>query len=310
MREVIDTIIDTMPKSGGGGGGESREDKVDRFCQDRLEKVPPMFDVWETKDRLKKLGEREPLTVHLKQEIDRLNVVINLTMKTLKNLRLAIAGTIILSPDLVDALDSLYDGRVPGKWTAASWESSGMGTWFTGLIMRYEQLRKWLDNGRPKSYWMTGFFNPQGFLTAALQEVTRAHAKTRDKWALDDVVMESSCTGKKVESLGAAPQEGVYVHGLFLDGCAWSDKDNRLVDAEPKKVVNPLPVLHVTGTVSKKREGNYQCPTYKVRKRTGLNYVTKFDLRCVSAKAQTLAPLPRRPGCSSCAASVPVLICA
>ena len=279
VNDVINTIIDTMPKAGGGSGGESREDKVDRLCQDRLEKVPPVFEREDMIKKISKLGEREPLTVHLRQEIDRLNIVINLTRKTLQNLRLAIAGTIILSPDLVEALNSLYDGRVPPMWVGMSWESSGMGTWFSGLINRYEQLRRWLDNGRPKSYWLTGFFNPQGFLTAALQEVTRAHAKTKDKWALDDVVMESQCTGKKVESLGAAPQEGVYVHGLFLDGCAWSDRDGRLVDAEQKKIVNPLPVLHVTGTVSKKREGTYQCPTYRVKKRTGLNYITKFDLR-------------------------------
>ncbi len=42
-------------------------------------------------------------------------------------------------------------------------------------------------------------------------------------------------------------QEGVYIYGLFLDGCAWSGKENRLVDSEPKKLYHPLPVLYVTG---------------------------------------------------------------
>ena len=31
-----------------------------------------------------------------------------------------------------------------------------------------------------------------------------------------------------------APSEGVYVHGLYLDGCAWDAKAGRLVDSEPK----------------------------------------------------------------------------
>jgi hypothetical protein len=58
----------------------------------------------------------------------------------------------------------------------------------------------------------------QGFLTAMKQEVNRRHAA--DKWALDDVVMTSEVTHppKDVESLKEAPQEGVYVYGLYLDG--------------------------------------------------------------------------------------------
>jgi len=79
------------------------------------------------------------------------------------------------------------------------------------------------------------------------QEVNRKHAA--DKWALDDVVMTSEVTHppKDVESLRDAPAEGVYVYGLYLDGCAWSGRENRLVDAEPKKLYHALPVLYVTG---------------------------------------------------------------
>jgi hypothetical protein len=57
------------------------------------------------------------------------------------------------------------------------------------------------------------------------------------------------CLPQDVDTIREAPAEGVYVHGLFLDGCAWSTKENRLVDSEPKKLFHPLPVLLVTAVL-------------------------------------------------------------
>jgi len=170
---------------------------------------------------------------------------------------------------------------VPPLWLKKSWESSNIGSWFQGLLLRFDQLHKWLNTGRPKAYWLTGWFNPQGFLTAMKQEVNRKHSA--DKWALDDVVMTSEVTHppKEFESLKDAPAEGVYVYGLFLEGCQWSGKENKLVDSEPKKLFTPLPVLYVTGVQQrdKKSTGIFAAPTYRVKKRTGLNFITTFDVR-------------------------------
>ncbi|MEW5318622.1 MAG: hypothetical protein WDW38_009830 [Sanguina aurantia] len=288
VQDAVFTILDTMPKGGAAAGGLSREEQVDKICEDLLSKAPPIFDKEETKERLKRLpgGPVQPMTVHLRQEIDRLNTITKLTVTTLKNLRLAIAGTIALSGTLIDAVDALFNARIPDSWMKKSWEAATLGNWFTGLLQRYDQLSKWIALGRPKAYWMTGFFNPQGFLTAMKQEVNRKHAA--DKWALDDVVMTSEVTHppKDFESLKEAPAEGVFIYGLYLDGCSWSGRENKLVDSEPKKLYNAMPVLFVTGVQAKdkKRSGIYEAPTYRVKSRKGFNFITTFAVRTEDEK--------------------------
>ena len=89
VQGALSTILDTMPKGAGGSGGLSREEIVDKICEDLLSKIPKVMDREDTKEKLKKLsgGPSMPLTVHLRQEIDRLNVIVHLATTTLKNLR-------------------------------------------------------------------------------------------------------------------------------------------------------------------------------------------------------------------------------
>lgn len=280
VNEIVATILNTMPKSGGSSGGLTREEQVDKIAEDLIAKVPAFFKGTDTKDKLKKLGPTQPLIICLRQEIDCLNTTITLTSKTLKNLRLAIAGTIALSGNLIFALDDLFNAKVPDFWLKKSWEALSLGSWFTGLLQRHDQLFKWLNNGRPKAYWLSGFFNPQGFLTAMKQEVGRKHSS--ENWALDDVVATSEVTHppKEFEALREGPSEGVYVYGLFLDGCQWSGKENRLVDSEPKKLFAPLPVIYITGCLAKdkKTDGVYEAPVYRSKRRTGATFITTLGL--------------------------------
>ena len=88
-----------------------------------------------------------------------------------------------------------------------SWESATLGFWFTDLLDRNAQFYSWVFEGRPNVFWMTGFFNPQGFLTAMRQEITRAHKG----WALDGVVLDNEVTKMMKEDVNNPPAEGTLL---------------------------------------------------------------------------------------------------
>lgn len=76
----------------------------------------------QVKERLLKMGPLQPMNIFLRQEIDRMQRVIALVRTTLTDLQLAIDGTIVMSENLRDALDCMYDARIPARWKKVGWE--------------------------------------------------------------------------------------------------------------------------------------------------------------------------------------------
>lgn len=56
------------------------------------------------------------MNIFLRQEIDRMQRVIGTVRSMLVDLKLAIDGTIIMSESLRDALDCMYDAKIPSAW--------------------------------------------------------------------------------------------------------------------------------------------------------------------------------------------------
>jgi|TARA_B110001469_G_scaffold127089_1_gene146635 dynein heavy chain len=188
---MINTMLDTQPKDGGGGGGLSREDTVkEKIEKELLPQLPPDINPLDTIEKLrslkgpKGLGESGkydliPLNIFLSQELQRFQMVLGIVRETMISMMDAIDGNISMTPEIVDSINQVYDFRVPRKWqydpTGAeiSWLTVSLAGWIKGLLDRYHQLNGWISKERPPSFWLTGFFNPQGFLTSMKQEVTR-----------------------------------------------------------------------------------------------------------------------------------------
>ncbi|CAK6983241.1 LOW QUALITY PROTEIN: dynein axonemal heavy chain 5-like, partial [Scomber scombrus] len=287
--ETLSTIINIQPKDSGGGTGETREASVQRLANEMLQKLPPDYVPHEVKGQLQKLGPLQPMNIFLRQEVDRMQRVISSVRSTLTDLKLAIDGTIIMSEDLRDALDCMFDARIPRLWLRLSWPSATLGFWFSELLDRNQQLSSWISTGRPNQFWLTGFFNPQGFLTAMRQETTRSNLSRG--WALDTVTLSNDVTKMMREDVSAPPPEdmgGVYIYGLFLDGAGWDRRSAKITESPPKVLFTPLPVVHVYAVSSanmadSKRGGEavslYSCPVYKKPRRTDLNFIFSLQLR-------------------------------
>lgn len=54
-------------------------------------------------------------------------------------------------------------------WEKVSYPSlKPLASWILDLKERVVFIREWLINGNPLSYWISGLFFPQGFLTGLL----------------------------------------------------------------------------------------------------------------------------------------------
>lgn len=79
---------------------------------------------------------------------------------------------------------------------------------------------------------MSSFFFPQGFLTGVLQEYARHPDR---QIAIDELVFSFKFTEMTKERCSIKAAEGVYIHGLYMEGACWDNSKKILT--EPIKVI-------------------------------------------------------------------------
>lgn len=85
--------------------------------------------------------------------------MLGVVRNSLINVSKAIDGLIVMSEDLELVYDGVFDNKVPAIWHKVSYPSlKPMGSWINNLVERLEFMDKWIKNGSPPSYWISGFF--------------------------------------------------------------------------------------------------------------------------------------------------------
>nr|CAH7754609.1 unnamed protein product [Callosobruchus chinensis] len=270
------TIFEMQPRDAGAsaGGGMSREEKVRSTIEEIMDKLPERFPVAEM---MAKVEDRNPYIIVAFQECERMNNLTNEMKRSLKELDLGLKGELTITSDMEELDQSLFMDNVPDSWAAKAYPSLlPLALWVGDLSSRIKELEGWTtDFSMPPAVWLGGFFNPQSFLTAIMQQTAR-----KNEWPLDKMCLMTDVTKKQKDEFNSAPREGAYVHGLFMEGARWDIQLNSIADSKLKELFPVVPVIFIKAITQDKQDlrNMYDCPVYKTRMR-GPTFVWTFNLK-------------------------------
>ncbi|XP_075413447.1 dynein axonemal heavy chain 11 [Tenrec ecaudatus] len=254
--------------------GQSKEDKVKGVLDDILEKLPEEFNVSEI---MQKTSNRSPYVLVCFQECERMNILLQEIRGSLQQLDLGLKGELTLSPEMEAQQAALCYDVVPDTWGKLAYPSTyGLAQWFNDLLLRCRELDTWTqDLVLPAVVWLSGFFNPQSFLTAIMQTTAR-----KNEWPLDKTCLTIDVTKKTKEDYGHPPREGAYLHGILLEGARWDVQAGTISEARLKELTSTMPVIFAKAIPMDRQETKhtYECPLYRTKAR-GPNYVWTFRLK-------------------------------
>ena len=82
---------------------------------------------------------------------------------SLQQLQKAIKGFVVMSEELEMVYTAFLNNQVPQLWANAAYPSlKPLSSWVSDLVLRCEFINNWIRQGQPKSFWLSGFFFPQG----------------------------------------------------------------------------------------------------------------------------------------------------
>ncbi|XP_032945882.1 dynein axonemal heavy chain 9 [Rhinolophus ferrumequinum] len=274
--KLFRTVLELQPRDSqaGDGAGPTREEKVRAVLEEILERVTDEFNLPELMARVE---EHTPYTVVAFQECERVNVLTREMQHSLRELDLGLKGELTVTSDMENVQSALYLDTVPEPWARRAYPSTaGLAVWFVDLQLRIKELEAWVgDFTMPSTVWLTGFFNPQSFLTAIMQSMAR-----RNEWPLDQMALQCDVTKKNREEFRSPPREGAYVYGLFMEGARWDAQAGIIAEAKLKDLTPPMPVVFIRAIPADKQDCRsvYPCPVYKTCQR-GPTYVWTFNLK-------------------------------
>ena len=210
----------------------------------------------------------ESMNTVLCQELVKYNRLISTVNSSLKSVRKAIKGLVVMSAELEQLANQLFFGIIPQMWLKKSYGSlKPLAGYFMDLLKRIEFFELWLKTAPPVVFWISGFFFTHAFTTGAKQNFARRYTIPIDAVEFDQLMLPKDQAGYTKK-----PKDGVYTYGLFLEGARWNKKSEVLDERMPKVLFTPAPLMWFVPMRTKEipPRSHYNCPVYKTSDRRGI----------------------------------------
>ena len=233
---LINTVLSMQPRAAGGAGsgGKSDDEVVTEFATEMEEALPENLERSSAGVHtfvVNEEGLMDSLATVLGQEMVKFNRLLDVIRRSLRDLKMAIQGLMVMSSDLDKAYAAVLFNAVPSMWAAVAYPSlKPLGSWNTDLRFRVKFMRKWLTGGRPTAFPLPVFFFPQGFLTGALQNHARKYKIPINTLDFGFSMMDDCEDAEKIED---PPEDGLVIYGLWMEGARWLSEAHQLADPVP-----------------------------------------------------------------------------
>jgi len=231
-----------------------------------LELLPDVYDI-EMANAKYPVDYNESMNTVLVQELIRFNKLLSRIRKTLVDTGKAVKGLVVMTPELEEVSAGVFSNSRPAYWMQVSYPSlKPLSSYVADLGARLAFFQAWIDKGAPTSFWLSGLFFTQSFITGQLQNFARKERLPIDSLQWNYVVMKRDFTVVTV------PPAGCYTYGAFLDGARWDDAEKVVAEAIPKMLFDAMPIIHLVPVESSKEQASkliYPSPLYKTSERRG-----------------------------------------
>ncbi|EGR32288.1 hypothetical protein IMG5_089580 [Ichthyophthirius multifiliis] len=268
---ICQNVLSLLPRAGLGEGGKSTEQIIKEKLQILQDKLPSLFDI-EKVQQIHPIKYEQSMNTVLIQELIRFNKLLNTVNQSLVDLGKAIDGHLVMSNVLEDVFNCVFDNKVPDFWHKVSYPSlKPLGSWINDFVLRLKEMQRWIDQGAPNSFWISGFFFTQSFLTGILQNYSRKKKIPIDTLSFDFKVI--SDPKKQNVDLEKRPEDGCFFYGLYLEGAGWDLDNGYICESQQKILYQYMPHIWLIPTDKIQNYEHYinvyETPVYKTSKRAG-----------------------------------------